>query len=200
MQSQDPNRIDEVDLFCCEGWDTFPSRDMPASFNFGSIFHYLEETMPQLGDILRQTEDRESDRESGDEACDIVEEEIVVLQDPFEDDEKAEIKCSKKLRRGLLYVKSGHVRNIQDNLPGRIHLYKAQVRASMREKAYMVKVALSQVSGSIVKCICDQACPQRALGRCSHISALLFSLLIHKNLNGPGGKLLVWLIQDIAGK
>lgn len=136
--------------------------------------------MPQM----ENTEEGSNGESSGDEE---VEEEIQI-SDPFEDAESKAIKISKKLRRGLVYVKSKYVRNVQDALTDNIHLYKGLVRASMNKKAYGVKVALSQISGSVLKCSCDITCPQKGLGRCSHVAALLLHILLHKNLNGPAGK------------
>lgn len=144
--------------------------------------------MPDMEDIVQLSDD---DFSSGDEEV----EEVIAIGDPFEDGEYNEIRFSKKLRRGLQYVKSGFVTHMEDTLPDRIHVYKCVVRASMKEKAYSVKAAMSQVSGSIVRCSC--ACPQSALGRCSHISALLLSILLHKNLNGPAGKLFIFILLKL---
>lgn len=128
------------------------------------------------------------DASSGDEE----EEETVKISDPFLDAECQAIKLSKKLRRGLQYVKSNYVQKVQDTLPDRVHVYQGSVKASMREKIYNVKVALSQVSGSVIRCTCDIICPQKSLGRCSHISALLLYILLFKNLNGPQGKIFAY--------
>lgn len=180
----------DQEIFHAVGWGIFPSRDIPTNFNFGSVFYYLVETMPQLeptdpnitecDDANPSTSDKENSVQ-------------ITISDPFEDAECKEIRCSKKLRRGLQYVKSGFVRNVHDVLTDRVHLYKGQVRASMNAQAYLVKVAVSQVSGSIMKCVCDDKCPVRALGRCSHISAVLLYVLMHKNLNGPEGKQSVFI-------
>lgn len=139
--------------------------------------------MPILQDTAQSEEASSGEKE---------EEDIVTISDPFLDAECKEIKFCKKLRRGLQYLKSGYVRNVQDSLPDRAHLYRASVRASMVDKAYTVKVALSQVSGSVIKCCCDVSCPQKSLGRCSHISALLLFILLHKNLEGPEGKFFLY--------
>lgn len=152
---------------------------MPSMFNFGSVYYFLVETMPQMEDITSISDGDSSEDE---------EQEIISIEDPFEESEGKVIKSSKKLRRGLQYVKSGYVRNVKDCLPDKVHFYKSQVRASMRERAYIVKAGISQISGTIFNCACDDACPQSTLQRCSHISALLLFLLLHKNLNGPLGK------------
>lgn len=180
---QDIAQLHDDEIFPTYGWCVFPSRDIPHNFNFGSVYNYLVETMPQLEDS--------DDASSGDEE----EEELVELSDPFQDVECTAINHTKKLRRGLQYVKSAYVRNVQDTWPDKLHVYKAQVRASMLKQAYLVKVALSPLSGSIIRCSCDARCPQRTLGRCSHISALLLFILMHKNLNGPEGKHTVNLVH-----
>ena len=143
--------------------------------------------MPQLEDFVQLSDD---DVSSGDEE-DV---EVIEVSDPFDQAECKEIRMSKKLRRGLQYVKSGYVGHVHDSLPDRIHAYKALVRASMNAVAYEVQVAISQVSGNIVRCKCDSVCPQNALGRCSHISALLLFILLHKNLNGPEGKCTILIL------
>lgn len=154
---------------------------MPSNFNFGSVFNYIVETMPQLAN---PTENTSSVNSSDDEE---EAENVVVINDPFDDDdEQTEIKFCKKLRRGLQYVKSGYVRNVHHCLCQRLHCYKGQVRASMNAIAYKVKVAIFQISGSVVKASCQ--CAAHSLQRCSHISALLLHLLLHKHLNGPQGK------------
>ncbi|XP_034239125.1 uncharacterized protein LOC117644048 [Thrips palmi] len=175
--TKDVAQLPDDDVFPPTGWEVFPSRDMPSNFNFGSVFNYIVETMPQLPDPASNTPLADSSDEED------IAENVVIINDPFEDAEQTEIKCSKKLRRGLQYVKSKYVRNVHDCLPDRLHCYKGQVRASMSKVAYHVKVAIFQVSGSVVKASCH--CGAHTMQRCSHISALLLYLLLHKNLNGP---------------
>lgn len=124
-----------------------------------------------------------SDVSSGDD--EVVE--TICLQDPFDVEESKCIQNNKKVRRGLQYLKSGYIRKVQDCREERYYFAKAQVRASMDCKAYNVMVAISIMSGSVWKAVCDDACPQSALGRCSHVSALLLFLWSHIRLNGYGG-------------
>lgn len=147
--------------------------------------------MPSMEAIVDMPDDISSDEE-------VEEAEEEMISDPFENAECNEINRHKKLRRGLQYVKSNYVGEIMDVLPDRIHVYKGHVRASMNAIAYLVQVGMAQISGNIIRCTCE--CPQRTLGRCSHVSALLLSILLHKHLNGPGGKLLLaWiLVKNIS--
>ncbi|KAK3931102.1 Alkaline nuclease, partial [Frankliniella fusca] len=164
--------------FPSRNWDTFPSRDIPLSFNFGQIYNYLVETMPEyheLGDLSAISDSSGED--------DVVES----IADPLDDIESECRQRNKKVRRGLQYVKSGNIRKVEDCREGKYYFIKAQVRASMELKAYNVMVAISQISGSVWKCICDDACPQSTLGRCSHVSALLLYLWSHIRLNGHAG-------------
>lgn len=123
---------------------------------------------------------------SGDEE----EPQITVVSDPFESYENEEIRNSKKMRRGLLYVKSKYVGDMKDCLKDRVHYFQGKVRASMNLEAYTVYVAISQTSGMVLSCKCV-SCPVRALCRCSHISAVLLQILLHVKLNGPGGEYMV---------
>lgn len=132
--------------------------------------------------------DHETECDSSGDEEDI---QTVVASDPFENYENDEIRNSKKMRRGLLYVKSDFVGNMQDCIHERVHFFKAQVRASMNMTVYSVQVAISQTSGMVLRCECDELCAARALGRCSHVSAVLLQILLHVKLNGPGGECFV---------
>lgn len=174
-----------MDYFPKHGYDVFPSRDIPINFNFGSVFHYMIETMPNY----KSSTDLDSDSSDSSDSSDEEEEQVIKIRDPFLDGESQEIRRSKKLRRGLLFVKSKFVTGVQDCLQGQLHYYKGHIRASMEKTAYWVHVALSHVSGSVIKCTCD--CVQRALGRCSHVCALLLQILLHVRLNGYGGEFIL---------
>lgn len=159
------------------GWDTFPSNNLPKNYNFGSMYHYLVETMPTYnGDV-------HSDSDSGEEE----EEVTVTITDPFDNSETDEMLRCKKLRRGLTYYKSKFIRACTDTVKEGIHFVKGHVRASMNKQAYWVHVAISQVSGRIIYCSCDSTCVQRSLGRCSHVGAMLLFILGHTRLNGYEG-------------
>ncbi|XP_034232766.1 ubiquitin carboxyl-terminal hydrolase 36-like [Thrips palmi] len=160
------------------GFGTFPSRDIPQSFNFGSIFHYLLESRPML-----QCSSSSSD-ESADEALEIVH--IVQMKDPFTDPKCKEMLRVKVLRRGLQYVKSGWVKGLQDCSDGRYYYVKAHVRASMEPEAYWVYITISTITGGVCQATCGYPCPATANGRCSHVSAALLQILAHIHLNGYG--------------
>ena len=135
--------------------------------------------MPQYDSLLLDSPDEDSGEE---------EDVVTTISDPFESEDWHAIRKSKKLRRGMEYVKSGYVVAVEYCFPDRFHVYKGHVRASMDKEAYWVKVALSPISGGVIKCVCGDKCAESALGRCSHVSALLLYILIHKQINGCGGK------------
>lgn len=165
--------------FPSEGWRTFPSVGIPRMFNYGNIYHHLVESMP-----LYWNED-EVEMDSEDESDSIEDESSDVQEDPF-DEEYSTVNETKKLRRGLQFLKSKYVRKVQDTYVGRCYFVKAQVRASMECEAYKVKVAISTTSGNISICTCT--CKQQSLGRCSHVSAVLLHIWRHVRLHGYGGK------------
>ena len=65
--------------------------------------------MPQLEDFVQLSDD---DVSSGDEE-DV---EVIEVSDPFDQAECKEIRMSKKLRRGLQYVKSGYVGHVDTSM------------------------------------------------------------------------------------
>ncbi|KAK3917994.1 Serine carboxypeptidase 1 [Frankliniella fusca] len=135
-------------LFPETGWDPFPSRDIPQSYNFGSVYYYLVESMPQYQDPSMINSGEESVSEEEDEEN----VEVIELGDIFEDLDNKAVMSSKKIRRGLQFLKSGYVRGMKDCLPDRFHFFKGHIRASMEKKAYWVKAAISQISGNILRC------------------------------------------------
>lgn len=158
------------------GFETFPSTDIPESFNFGSVFHYLVESRPNLQGS------NSSSGESEDDELDNVHE--VEMKDPFADSKCKELLRVKLLRRGLQYVKSGWVKGLQDCSDGRYYYVKAHVRASMEPQAYWVYITISTVTGGVCQVTCGYPCPATANGRCSHVSAALLQILAHIHLNG----------------
>lgn len=134
----------------------------------------------------------ESDSEEGE--IEEAEEVNVNISDPFDSTETDEMLRSKKLRRGLMYLKSNHIRSCKDTVEERLHFFKAHIRASMDKDAYWVHVAMSQVSGRVIYCTCQ--CVQRALGRCSHVGALLLFILRHIRINGFQGMVNVITLCD----
>ncbi|XP_026286571.2 ubiquitin carboxyl-terminal hydrolase 36-like [Frankliniella occidentalis] len=163
--------------FPTSGWDTFPSIQIPNMFNYGHIYFYLIESMPVYSDpslsIVEDSDSGFSDEESNQ------------VVDPFADD-AGSIQHCKKIRRGMVFLKSGHVRKVENTSMGAVYFVRAQVRASMRMDFYNVQVAISTMSGNVKICTCT--CKQQALGRCSHVSATLLFMWCHIQLNGYDGK------------
>ena len=89
----------------------------------------------------------------------------------------------KPMRRGQLFVDSGHVKNVSDILNNDCYFIRAEVLPSMRnDPPKHVHVCLSCKSGSVLDASCD--CKASALGRCSHVSALLLFLDGHVKQHG----------------
>ncbi|KAE8737554.1 hypothetical protein FOCC_FOCC016990 [Frankliniella occidentalis] len=86
--------------FPTSGWDTFPSIQIPNMFNYGHIYFYLIESMPVYSDpslsIVEDSDSGFSDEESNQ------------VVDPFADD-AGSIQHCKKIRRGMVFLKSGHL-------------------------------------------------------------------------------------------
>ncbi|CAC5378406.1 unnamed protein product [Mytilus coruscus] len=108
------------------GWKPFPSRQIPANFNYGHIYHYLLESVVMEGEN-GQTEDTDLGHLT-----------------------------SKPLTKGQQYVKSGSVSNIMDNERNHHYFVKAKVAASMRNEERIVQVTLSCLSGAVrdASCTC----------------------------------------------
>ena len=160
------------------GFETFPSREIPSNFNFGSVFHYLIESRPRLQlDGSSSSEDSLVDEDQ----LDVTE---VYMKDPFDDPKCKDFMRAKLLRRGLQYVKSGWVKGLQDCANDRYYYVKAHVRASMDAHAYWVYITISQITGGVCQVTCGYPCPATANGRCSHVSASLLQILAHVHLIG----------------
>jgi len=88
----------------------------------------------------------------------------------------------------LLY--SSYVQEPMDYIKSvRYYFVKAFVRASMEAKKYLVHV-LCVVSGTVLYAQCDE-CKQSALGRCSHVGALLKYMSEHVQTKGYDRKLIL---------
>ncbi|KAE8749229.1 hypothetical protein FOCC_FOCC004137, partial [Frankliniella occidentalis] len=148
MSTQAASLLQNSALFPETGWDPFPSRDIPQSYNFGSVYYYLVESMPQYQDpsIINSGEESVSEEDDEENV------EVIELGDIFEDLDNKAVMSSKKIRRGLQFLKSGYVRGMKDCLPDRFHFFMGHIRASMEKKAYWVKAAISQISGNILRC------------------------------------------------
>ena len=91
----------------------------------------------------------------------------------------------KPLKNGRKYVDSKFVHDLMDNKTEQHYFLKGHVWPSMRaELPHNVLIILSATSGAIIHASC-YPCKVAALGRCSHIVAVLFSLLDHVEKYGP---------------
>jgi len=140
------------------GWKPIASSKQmpPAMFNEGHIYHYIIEQAEQTASVT----DSEA---SG------------------EDDDAADSATAKPLRRGRTYFSSGHVQDlfVCDTVStGDYFFLKGRVRQSMGDGMYNVTMTLSLNSGFIVDATCD--CKASALGRCSHVTGVMFALIDFK--------------------
>ena len=102
-----------------------------------------------------------------------------------EDEEGLGHMTAKPLKNGRKYVDSGFVHDMMDTKTEEHYFPKAHVWPSMRnELPHNVLIILSVSSGAVIHPSCDP-CKVSALGRCSHVVAVLFSLLDHVNEQGP---------------
>lgn len=105
--------------------------------------------------------------------------------DPF-DDERGFIHDEKKLRQGYKFLKSKHARNIRDMVQDGTYFVRCDMKASMDQAFYVVKIAMSVASGNIKLCECQ--CKAQSLRRCCHVSGLLLYVWCYVRLNGFEGK------------
>ncbi|XP_066935617.1 uncharacterized protein [Clytia hemisphaerica] len=139
-----------------DGWRDFPSRNIPANFNYGHVYFYLVES---VASAVQNMEDDDTlyDDENLYDTCDTV--------------------TAKPLRKGRNLLRSGDVHDIHDNADETKHEYyiRAHVHHSMKGFPPLnVSVTLSNVSGNIKSASCD--CKASALDRCVHVAALLLHL------------------------
>ncbi|KAG5877350.1 hypothetical protein JTB14_005150 [Gonioctena quinquepunctata] len=134
-------------LFPPTGWKKFPSKSVPRLFNYGIVYKHLVETAHLIDDIV----------------------------DSEEETEGLGFDTSKPLRRGRIYFKSGHVKNLEDYANNEIYCLKSKVMSSYDEDtSYVVMIMLNQDSAEITDSSCE--CVASTMGRCSHVSGLLFAL------------------------
>lgn len=141
------------------GWATFPSVDVPEMFNYGSVYHYLIESIAHFG--------QENNSDSSDE----------------DSDDNGYLSTVKPLRKGKKLMQSEFVDDIQDNKNEANYFLRAHIQHSMKnEYPLNVLVVLSNVSGFVSRASCN--CKSSALGRCVHVAALLLKLVEHIDKNG----------------
>ena len=109
---------------------------------------------------------------------------------------------SKPLRRGKPFFNSGHVTHMMDTTVDYCYYVKAIVLASMKQASYDTRVTLSGNSGFVLAASCQ--CKSSALGRCSHVGAVLVaindSLLNHVGDTACTSKACEWNVGKKNGK
>lgn len=91
----------------------------------------------------------------------------------------------KPMKNGRKYLDSGFVHDMMDTSNTEHYFVQAHVWPSMKtDLPHNVVVVLSVNSGAVIHASCE---PGRALslGRCSHVIAVLFSILDHVKKHGP---------------
>ena len=145
------------------GWKSFPSRNLPASFNYGHVYHYLVESISNV--LLHDEHNLSDDDGEGIDCEDTV--------------------TAKPLRKGRLLLKSGFVENTEDNYSQESGSYfvRSHVHHSMkREKPLCVNSVISNISGYVKSASCT--CRASSIGRCAHVTALLLMLSDFVSENG----------------
>ena len=141
------------------GWRLFPSQDIPVMFNYGHVYHYALESIKTV-------------------TLDVIE------GDQNEDECGQGHMTDKPLKNGRKYVDSGFVHDLMDNKINEHYFLRGHVWPSMRtELPHNVLVILSVTSGAVIHASC-QPCKVAALGRRSHVVAVLFYLLDHIKNHG----------------
>ena len=144
-----------------DGWTAFPSVDIPEMFNYGNSYHYLIESIAEFGITYDYDSDKEIDS----------------------DDDSGYTTTEKPLRKGRKLIESEFVVDLQDNSNDIYYFLRAHVHHSMKnEYPLNASVVLSKASGFVVKASCD--CRSRALNRCTHIAAVLLTLVDYTKANG----------------
>lgn len=140
-----------VPLLPKTGWHAFPSKDIPCLFNYGHIYFYALESIRTISN--EQTND--------------------------ENDEGLGHMTDKPLKNGRKYVDSDFVHDVADAKTESHYFIRCHVWPSMRsDLPHNVLVILSVISGAVIHASCEP-CKVSALGRCSHVVALLLFLLDH---------------------
>ena len=140
------------------GWCPFQSQDIPSLFNYGHIYHYALESIKTIAYNPAQNE---------------------------EEDHGPGHMTDKPLKNARKYVDSGFVHDIMDAKSDEHYFVRAHMWPSMRsDLPHNVLGILSNTRGAVMHASCE---PRKvaALGRCSHVVAVLFYLLDYIKENGP---------------
>lgn len=91
-------------------------------------------------------------------------------------DQPLDVRTAKPLKRGEEYFRSGHVQDMKDCLVLATNCYfvKSVVRASYDNCLYHVMITIDNHSGAVRDGSCE--CKTSAMGRCSHVSGLLYAV------------------------
>ena len=128
-------------------------------FNCGHIYHYALESIKTVRLDPSEVDQSEED-------CDLGH------------------MTDKPLKHERKYVDSGFVHDMMDNKTNKQHFVRAHVWPSIKsELPHNVLVILSATSGAVIHAL-FQPCKVAALGHCSHVVAVLFSLLDHVKEHG----------------
>ena len=137
-----------------DGWRLFPTKNLPANFNYGHVYFYLVESAAKASNI---PDSNDSDEDSLYANCDTV--------------------IEKPLKKGRNLLSSGSVENVQHNFDDIKHEFYVlgHVQHSMKNMLPLnVNVVISDdISGYVKVAMCD--CKANALGRCAHVAALLLN-------------------------
>ena len=138
------------------GWRAFLSQNIPSLFNYGHVHYYALESIPQVN------------RNDGED----IEDGLGHMTD-------------KPLKNGRKYVDSGFVHDMMDMVNDNHYLVRSHVWPSMKtELPHNVVVVISLNSGAVLRASCEP-CRASSLGRCSHVVAVLFSVLDYVQKHGP---------------
>lgn len=136
-------------------WQPFPSDKVPKNFSYGSMYHYLVTSC-----IDDDNSESDIENHANNNQC-----------------PKADYSTSKPLKRGKLYVESGHVFDILERLTSdKMFGMKCKVQASYKSKeVHQVSVLINPSTARVIRGTCD--CKASSMGRFSHVAALLYVLL-----------------------
>ena len=141
------------------GWCSFQSQDIPSRFNYGHIYHYALESIRTV--VVDHNQDDE------------------------EDDKGLGKMTDKPLKNGRKCVDSGFVHDLMDAKTNEFYFLRPHVRPLMKsDLPHNVLIVLSVANGAVIHASCE-SCKVSALAHCSHVAAILFTLLDHVEKNGP---------------
>jgi len=165
LKENNINRIHLKDLTVPQtpksGWRVFPSQDIPSLFNYGHVYHYTLESLPVVEENIGSTEDEENQQDTG----------LGHMTD-------------KPFTVGRKYTDSGFVHDLSDNKTHEHYFVRAHVWPSMQSDfPHNVNIILSRKSGAVIHASCSP-CKTSELGRCSHVVAVLLTLVDHVNNHG----------------